>query len=54
MKKRLFSLLLCIIMIVGILPMNAFAKGKTEIKPQDTLLIFTKAQDATLVKEFFK
>ncbi|MBR4241742.1 MAG: fibronectin type III domain-containing protein [Eubacterium sp.] len=31
MKKRLFSLLLCIVLIAGILPMNVFAKGKTEI-----------------------
>ena len=44
----------CIVAIVKRGSKVIIPKGKTEIKPHDTLLVFTKTNDAQSVKEFFK
>ena len=44
----------CVIAIVKRGSKVIIPKGKTEIKPLDTLLVFTKTDDAQSIKEFFK
>ena len=38
MKKRMISLLLCAMMLIGLLPMNALALATTSINPEDGLI----------------
>ena len=38
MKKRMISLLLCAVMLIGLLPMNALALATTSINPEDGLI----------------
>jgi len=44
----------CVIAIVKRGSKIIIPKGKTELKPHDTLLVFTKTNDAKSIKEFFK
>ena len=44
----------CVIAIVKRGSKVIIPKGKTEIKPHDILLVFTKTNDVQLIKEYFK
>ena len=44
----------CVVAIVKRGSKVIIPKGKTEIKPLDTLLVFTKTNDAQSIREFFK
>lgn len=44
----------CVVAIVKRGSKVIIPKGKTEIKPLDTLLVFTKTNDAQSIKEYFK
>ncbi len=55
--KKLMELILPRRAIIGVIDRNKsviIPKGDTELKKDDVLIIFTKAEDAQAIKEFFK